>query len=184
MSRPSKCLHCGKSLEGKRAGAKWCDKNCQMKGLKEQRKVAESRAEGALVMFNRNENGGSRGPKPKIDPELVSMITQAILMGWEPHVAAQAAGVGYDKFRWWMRRGEKQKKGVYKDFFDAISRASALARGVAGQQVWTHQPLEWLKRVHRDRPGEPGWSDSAAAVGGAGEGKAAILELVKHLRGD
>jgi len=54
-------------------------------------------------------------------------ILQALSVGTPVEIATESAGVSYATYRRWIKRGERQTRGEYRDF----ARAVAAARGKA-----------------------------------------------------
>lgn len=164
--------------------AKYCGKECRVLVHEERVQATGKAVHAELVRLQRDRDGHSRrGAPPKIDPVITEMICRAVINGWEPRVAAEAAGISAETYRNWIKKGSTAKKGSYRDFFLAVTKSAALARGQAASTVYLTEPRQWLRHVHRDRPGEPGWSDTPIGAGHAGgEGRGAIVELVRALR--
>ena len=100
------------------------------------------------------------GRPTKLTPEAQDVIVRAISAGGTRVDAAHAAGVHYETFLNWMKRGKKASSGDYFEFFGAVTRAEAdvrlsLANAIAaqGKNDW-RAAVEYLKR--RD-PGN--WGD-------------------------
>ena len=67
------------------------------------------------------------GRPSTLTPEVQAKIVEAVKAGNYKHVAAAYAGVPRGTFFQWMDRGRRQKTGRYKDFYDAITEAEAIA---------------------------------------------------------
>lgn len=65
------------------------------------------------------------GRPSKLTPERQEKLIQAIKAGNHLNVACAYAGIDYSNFRMWMRKGEAQKSGSYRDFHDAVKLAEA-----------------------------------------------------------
>ena len=61
-----------------------------------------------------------RGRPVKLTPEVQKKIVEALTLGNFRTTAARFAGVSYSAFQEWMRKGEKQRKGPFRDFFVAV----------------------------------------------------------------
>lgn len=68
------------------------------------------------------------GRPTKLTPETHRLIVDALEIGATRKDAAGAAGVTYETFLNWMKRGEESKRGRFFDFFNAASRAECKAR--------------------------------------------------------
>ena len=93
----------------------------------------------------------------KLTPELRERIVQAQKAGNYAEAACRAAGISSSTFYRWMERGEREERGIYRDFFEAIRRAEAeaevhavavLRRAMA--EDW-RAALAYLERRHPDR---------------------------------
>ena len=65
------------------------------------------------------------GRPSKFTRQVRDSILQAISVGAPLGLAAQSAGVTYDSLRLWLKRGEKQKHGEFRDFYIALKAAEA-----------------------------------------------------------
>jgi len=98
----------------------------------------------------------------KLTPETQDAIIKALSIGATYKDAAEAAGVAYNTFNEWMKAGEKQKRGQFREFNELVKRTEAQARNnylatiakAANTGDW-RAALEYLKR--RDRAN---WGDS------------------------
>ncbi len=107
-------------------------------------------------------------PSKILDAKVVEQVISYIRAGAYDWVAAQAAGLDRHTFRNWMRRGE-QGEQPFLAFFARVGRARAEARIVREIKVAEKDPLAWLRLgPGRERPGEPGWTDSHALTGPEG----------------
>lgn len=96
-----------------------------------------------------------------LTPERHKSIVAAIRAGSYDWVAAQANGVNPATLILWMRRGEREGKGPYFEFFEDVRIARAQARLSAEIEVRKDQPFNWLRfGPGRERPGEDGWTES------------------------
>lgn len=68
----------------------------------------------------------TRGRPSKFTPDTQQKIAQAIQMGATYEIAAQFAGITYDTFNEWMKRGAANEKD-YSDFFEAVKSAEGRA---------------------------------------------------------
>ena len=104
----------------------------------------------------------------KLTPETQTVIVDAILHGATYKDASEAAGIEYNTFNEWMKKGAEAKSGAYREFNEAVGVAnaqcavnftriiqSAAAKGDA------KFALEWLKRRRRAE-----WGDSVDVTSG------------------
>lgn len=83
------------------------------------------------------------GRPSKLTPEVSGHLLQAIKTGHYYESACAYAGIDYTTFRNWMRQGEKQEKGEYFNFFNAVRRAEAEAE-IKMVELWREQmPRDW-----------------------------------------
>jgi transposase len=88
-------------------------------------------------------------PRPsKLTPEIQDRICKAIRAGNYYEPACQLVGIAYFTFRRWMDRGEKQTKGAYREFCEAVHRAEAAAEAKMVRQWRGKCPEDW--RAARD----------------------------------
>lgn len=73
------------------------------------------------------------GRPAKLTPDVKERILQALSVGTPVELATTAAGVSYATFRRWLKRGERETKGEYREFYRAVaeSRGRALTRWLA-----------------------------------------------------
>lgn len=105
----------------------------------------------AQVLSCRSLNNTMARPT-KLTDESQATIIRALSAGGTREDASHAAGVEYNTFLNWMKRGEKAKKGEYFEFFGAVTKAEADVRlslanafASAGQKDW-HAAADYLKR--------------------------------------
>lgn len=97
-----------------------------------------------------------------LTPERHRAIVAAIRAGSYDWVAAQANGVNPATFILWMRRGERERKRPYFQFFEDVRVARAQARLSAEIEVRKDHPFNWLRfGPGREREGEAGWTESS-----------------------
>ena len=109
------------------------------------------------------------GRNTKLTPEVQETILAYIRAGAFEWVAAEAAGIGKSTYYRWMKLGEQQRSGVHHEFWRAVRQARAQVRVAVEAAVRTDQPFAWLRYgPGRERPGEPGWTDSRAITGADG----------------
>lgn len=67
------------------------------------------------------------GRPSKLTEETKKAIVDAISIGAPKMTAAQAAGIHYDTFNEWMKKGNAAKSGAYHEFSEAVRRAEGQA---------------------------------------------------------
>lgn len=114
------------------------------------------------------------GRHTKLDEETADIIVEWIGKGAYDWVAAQAAGITPNTFRNWMQRepkgeGFEEEDDMFTAFQNRVRKARAQVRAQAEAAVFKDAPFNWLRfGPGRERPGEPGWTDSTAITGGDG----------------
>lgn|SRR5574343_915852 len=68
-----------------------------------------------------------RGRPPKLTPELIERVASIVRTGNYLDTAARFCGVSRVSFHEWMKRGHSQKRGIYRDFLNAMEEAQAAA---------------------------------------------------------
>lgn len=97
--------------------------------------------------------------KLKLTPERQTTICDLVRAGNDLSVAAACAGISRSTLFGWLRHGEAEESGVYRDFTDALRQAEAEAEAemltrirTAALDTW--QAAAWyLERRHPDRWG-------------------------------
>lgn len=97
----------------------------------------------------------------KLTPETHAVIVDAILHGATYKDASEAAGVIYNTFNEWMKKGEEAKTGQYREFKDAVDVANAqcavnftrVIQSKAALGDWKAAEA-WLKRRRREDWGD------------------------------
>ena len=123
------------------------------------------------------------GRKTLLTPEVHKKIVDYTRAGAFAWVAAQACGVDPSTFRRWMRYGQNPKSPYYL-FCTQVKRAQAEARVLAEAEVRNGQAFQWLRYgPGRERPGEPGWTESKEITGaGGGTLRLIIVEEIVDAR--
>src|SRR5688572_18270672 len=57
------------------------------------------------------------GRPSKFTPRVRETILQAVSVGAPLALAAESAGISYDVLRLWLRRGERQRAGDFRQFY-------------------------------------------------------------------
>lgn len=68
-----------------------------------------------------------RGRPTKFTEGTRKKILNGIAMGATYELAAQYGGVAYNTFNEWMKKGEAEEDGEYRDFYEAIKQAEGKA---------------------------------------------------------
>jgi len=109
------------------------------------------------------------GRKTKLTPDVQTKIVAYVRAGAYDWVAAQACGIGSRTFFRWMELGEKGNP-TYRQFWQEVCGAHAQARITAEMAVIKENPFNWLRYgPGREKPGQPGWTESHAITDGNGE---------------
>lgn len=127
------------------------------------------------------------GRPTKLTPELQLKICETVRAGNYIETASAYVGVNKSTIYDWMKRGAREKQGIYHDFSNAIEKALAesemrdvLIIGKAASQNW--QAAAWrLERKFSDRWGRKDYVKSEHS------GEVAILtyeDQLKRLLGD
>ena len=97
----------------------------------------------------------------KLTPETHAVIVDAILHGATYKDASEAAGIEYNTFNEWMKKGADAKSGAYREFNEAVGIANAqcavnFSRVIqsAAAKGDAKYALEWLKRRRRAEWGD------------------------------
>lgn len=104
-----------------------------------------------------------RGKQTSLNPAVQKAIVRFIHAGSYVETACAAAGIHKDTFYTWLKRGAVEKKGIYKDFSDAVQKAMAMSEiadiatvGAASKTQWQAAawrlerrfPSKWGRREH------------------------------------
>jgi hypothetical protein len=117
-------------------------------------------------------NRPKRRGRPPGSISLTNGIENTILTfiraGVFDHVAAEAAGISVRTFHDWIARGEgrhptRPRSARLRKFSENVSRARAEARLDAEVRVHRTNPVYWLSRAARTKPGKEGWSEPHTA---------------------
>jgi hypothetical protein len=76
-----------------------------------------------------------RGRPPKLKPETITKICQAIRMGLTYESAASFSGVSESTFHLWKSKAEKGKGGIYADFSEELKRAVVQGEAVLLKKI-------------------------------------------------
>lgn len=98
--------------------------------------------------------------KLKLNKKLIEEASKLIAAGNYVETTCRYLGISKETWYRWFRTGEQQKKGIFRDFYDAIKKAEAAAeaRNVAIIQEaakTTWQAAAWfLERKYPERWGK------------------------------
>ena len=97
------------------------------------------------------------GRPQKLNAEVQEKIIAAVKAGAFIETAAISAGICRATFQIWLRKGEAQKKGIYRDFFDAVNEAFAEVSikdigliGLAAERDWRAAAYRLEKRMPKE----------------------------------
>lgn len=113
------------------------------------------------------------GRQSQLTEDYILTIVENIEQGAYMWVAAGAVGVSRQTIYNWLRLGERSREGdkyaLHRRLFDEVSKARARARMSAESRVFGDNPFNWLRYgPGRERPGEPGWTESRELTGAEG----------------
>ena len=99
------------------------------------------------------------GRRTKLTPEVREKIVKAIRAGNYAYVAAEYAGISSATFYRWLQLGNDAKRGVYREFLEAVKKAEGEAEVRAVAIIQKHMEDNWqaamtyLERKFPDRWG-------------------------------
>jgi len=100
----------------------------------------------------------------QLTPELEKRIVAQIRAGSYPHVAAEAAGVPRSLFSAWLKKGQEQERGRYRQFTIRVREAKGQARAFAEIEVRQKDVKSWLQYgPGKETAGAPGWGPARTA---------------------
>ena len=127
--------------------------------------------------MSHEENQKRPGRPSKLTPDLIEKICAPIAAGNYMETAAAYAGVAKDTLYAWLRKGREQKRGLFREFSDAVERAMAEAEmrdvllvAKAAETQW--QAAAW--RLERRTPQK--WGRRVVELSGP-EGSAVKVEV-------
>ena len=83
------------------------------------------------------------GRPSKLTPEVQELIVDGISAGLTYRLSCERAGIFPSTFYVWIERGERQVKGRYKDFAEAVTRAKADSALRLVSQITLQAPTDW-----------------------------------------
>jgi transposase len=84
----------------------------------------------------------------KLTPEVRDRVVAALRAGNYRGPSARASGISEATFHRWMKRGDKAKSGIYRDFHEEVLRAEAEAEVHAVAVIRKKMPDEWRAAAH------------------------------------
>jgi hypothetical protein len=101
------------------------------------------------------------GRKSKLTPDLMSKAENLLRAGNYVCVVVDYLNIGKSTWYDWIKQGEKASRGIYRDFYDMVQKAEAVAEVaavsgiIATGKTGNWQALAWmLERKHPDRWGK------------------------------
>lgn len=85
----------------------------------------------------------------KLTKELTDEICATVKAGNFIETAAAAAGISRSVLRLWLRKGNRAKNGIYREFLDRIKRAQAEAEIKDVKQIETAAEEQWQAAAWR-----------------------------------
>ncbi len=95
------------------------------------------------------------GRPTKLTPEVQQTIVTYLKAGNYVETAAAAAGISKETIYAWLKRGAKAKKGIHREFSDAIEKALAEGEILAVRSILEADEKQWQARawwLERRRP--------------------------------
>jgi transposase len=97
------------------------------------------------------------GRPSKLIPEIKTKLLKALAAGNHYEPACAYAGISYQTFRNWMKRGETASRGEYLEFFETVQGAIAQGEIASVAKIKKAEDSDWraaawmLERRHPDR---------------------------------
>lgn len=92
------------------------------------------------------------GRPSKLTNEVTNQLVALLQQGHTVEIACTAVGIDDKTFHRWMNKGQKQREGPYRDFFEAIKPARAHAEV---------QLMDTLQKTALDPTHKSGWKAAA-----------------------
>jgi hypothetical protein len=133
------------------------------------------------------------GRPSKLTPVLQQKVCDAVRVGNGFDVAAAFAGIDKTTFHRWMKRGMRAKRGLYREFYLAVQKASSDAETRALAIVNKAAPEDWraaawfLERKSPERWGRRDRHEVEAKVESTqnpAPGVEELLETLQRLAGE
>ncbi len=99
-------------------------------------------------------------PAAKITGEITGCIVDALGAGHYREVACKLAGIDRRTLLNWLKRGERERSGLYRDLYLAVDKAEAKAEVFHLKNIETASVKNWfasawfLERKHPERWGK------------------------------
>jgi transposase-like protein len=84
------------------------------------------------------------GRPTELTPELTEAICKTLRLAGTVEDAARRAGIDDSTLYRWQARGKREKRGLYREFCEAIKKAKAERRRVLELQMLTFAKRNWL----------------------------------------
>lgn len=117
-------------------------------------------------------------PAAKISEDKITAIRSALEDGRYREVACKLAGIDRKTLLNWLKRGERERSGLYRDLYLAVEQAEAKAEEFHLRNIKTASAKNWfasawyLERKHPERwakrdpvPGDDGPKDEVVVIG-------------------
>lgn len=117
-------------------------------------------------------------PAAKISGEMITAIRSALEDGHYREVACRLAGIDRKTLLNWLKRGERERSGLYRDLYFAVEQAEAKAEEFHLKNIKTASAKSWfasawyLERKHPERwakreapPDDDGPKDEVVVIG-------------------
>lgn len=114
----------------------------------------------------------------KISEDKITAIRSALEDGHYREVACKLAGIDRKTLLNWLKRGERERSGLYRDLYLAVEQAEAKAEEFHLRNIKTASAKNWfasawyLERKHPERwakrdpgPGDDGPKDEVVVIG-------------------
>lgn len=95
------------------------------------------------------------GRPTKLTPKITREIVELLMQGNYIETAAACVGISKDTLYNWLKKGARAKKGIYKEFSDAVGKAQAHSEAEDVAQIQKHGAADWKAtawRVERKHP--------------------------------
>ena len=83
------------------------------------------------------------GRPSKLTPQVQELIVDGITAGLTYRLSCERAGIFPSTFYAWIERGERQAKGRYQDFAEAVARAKSDSALRLVSQITLAAPKDW-----------------------------------------
>jgi transposase len=83
------------------------------------------------------------GRPTKLQPERVARLLEALREGNYYRAACAKADIGFNTFRAWMKAGQAQRRGKFREFLNSVKKAEGEAQAEIVAQWRKHCPDNW-----------------------------------------